>query len=339
MPEQKTNFLQKPQINISCPSTARMWLVSLCAFLCVLQSAVNDDGKSFIIMLTAVFSAVIVELLLTWRKSGFSKIKDGSAVAAAVVFSLLLPNNIHPVYAALGTLFAITVVKYSFGGLGSNWLNPALGGWLFIRFSWPSAFENALEGYHSSVTEMAASGASALDNSVSSFFNDTVLSIPGVQLPSGYIDLLFLNNPGIIADRGIFMLLLGTIIITAVGINRYWVPLVFLSVYCFLIRFAGAADMFWSGDMLYGLFSGGTIAAAFILAAEPSSAPKLKAGVLFAAVLQAVLSWFFRYRCLEYTGCFMALALVNCFTPVIRFLEEKFFLSPNGRGIFAEKKS
>ena len=337
MPEQKMIFSNKPQINLSCPSTARMWLVCGCAFLCVLQSSFGDGGRSFVVALTALFFALLIELLLTWRNYGFGKVKDGSAAATAMILSILLPNLIHPFYAAFGAAFAITVVKYSFGGLGSNWLNPAIGGWLFIRFSWPDAFAKALEDSSSSISEMTTVGVSALDNSVTEFLNNSIFSITGAQMPSGYIDLLFNNNPGIITDRGLFSLLLGTICITAVGINRGWIPLVFITVYGFLIRFAGdLAGVYWNGDILYGLFSGGTIAAAFILAAEPASSAKLKPGILSALFLGAVLSWFFRYRCMEYTGCFIALAIINCLTPLITLAEQRSFLLRNNRGRFQE---
>jgi electron transport complex protein RnfD len=337
--ERKIIFSHKPQISIACPSTGRMWLICLCAFLCVLQSAFSDGGRSLIIALTAFLSALIIELLLTCRKNGFAKIMDGSAAATAMILALLMPNQIQMVYVFFGSAFAIAVVKYSFGGLGSNWLNPALGGWVFIRFSWPSAFKQAFNESPPSVSEMTFTGnISVLGNSVTDFLNNSVFSITGVQLPSGYIDLLFLDSPGIIADRGIFALLIGTVIITAIGINRGWIPLLFLAVYGFLIRFAGDLNgMYWNGDMLYGIFSGGTIAAAFIIAAEPSSSAKLKQGIIIAVILGAVLSWFFRYICLEYSGCFIALALTNCLTPFIRIAEEKFFLSRNNRSKLQEK--
>jgi len=328
VPEKKTVYVHKPQINISYPSTGRMWLVCCCAFFCVLQSGLTDSGKSLIIAGTALVSAIIIELLLTWRKHGASKIKDGSAAASAMILSMLLPNQIHPVYVFFGIAFAIIVVKYTFGGLGSNWLNPALGGWLFIKFSWPAGFSQALPEYIS-VSEMAsAQNISSLDSPITEFFNNSIFSIAGVQLPSGYIDLLFYSGDGAITDRGLFALLLGTVVITAIGINRGWVPLVFLAVYGFLIRFAGdVSGMYWNGDMLYGIFSGGTIAAAFIISAEPASQAKLKPGILFTVILGAFLSWFFRYKCMEYFGCFIALALINCITPVIRFIEEKLFFS------------
>jgi len=340
VPDNRIAFSQKPQINISCPTAARMWLVCGCAFLCVLQSAFSDGGKSLIIAFTALFSALLIELLFTWRKHRAAKIKDGSAAATAMILAMLLPNQIHPVFVFLGAAFAIIVVKYSFGGLGSNWLNPALGGWLFIRFTWSSAFSNALNGSTPSISEMTlTSDVSALGASVTDFLNGSIFSLFGVQLPSGYIDLLFNNNVGIITDRGLLFLLVGTIVITAVGINRGWIPLVFLAVYGFLIRFAGdLSGTYWNGDLLYGFFSGGTIAAAFILAAEPASGAKLKSGIIFTVVLSAFFSWFFRYKCMEYTGCFIALALINCLTPLIRFFEEKIFLSCNNRAKFQENR-
>lgn len=331
-------FSNKPQINISCPSNGRMWLVCLCAMLCIIQSSMSDGGQSLVIALTALFSALLTELLLTVRNKGVAKIMDGSAAASALILAMMLPNQLHPVYAALGAIFAVTVVKYSFGGLGSNWLNPALGGWLFIRFSWSSAFDKAIETSVSSVSEMTLlSDITVLDNSVTEFLNGSIFSVIGAQMPSGYIDLLFKSDPGMITDRGLFALLIGTILITAIGINRGWIPLVFLAVYGFLIRLAGdLSGELWNGDMLYGIFSGGTIAAAFIIAAEPSSSAKLKPGILFTVVLAAVLSWFFRYKCLEYSGVFIALALTNCLTPIVRLLEDKIFFSKIDRNKLQE---
>jgi len=332
--ENKNILVNKPQINISYASGARMGFVSLCAFLCILQSAMEDGGNTLIIALTTVVTALIVEFLLTWRAYGADKIKDGSAVVTALVLTLLLPNTISPVYSALGAAFAVTVVKYSFGGLGSNWLNPALGGWLLIRFSWASAFTGAVEKGAASISEISiTSNISALDNSVTEFLNNTIFSISGISLPSGYIDLLFNNNSAIIADRGLLFLLAGTIIVTAAGINRGLMPLVFLSIYGFLIRLAGdLSGLFWNGDIIYGFFSGGTIAAAFILAVEPASGTKSKLGMIFTVILSSVIAWLFRYKFMEYSGCFMAIAIVNCFSPVIRFIENELFISRNSGG-------
>lgn len=332
--QQRRIFPYKPQTNVSFPSMGRMWLICGCAFATILQSALGDGGHSLIIAFVSLYSAILTEFLLTWRDYGTARVKDGSAAVTALMLTLLLPNQINPVYAALGVMFSITVVKYSFGGLGSNWLNPALGGWLFIRVSWPSAFSGALANSPASISEMSSSAQlSVMDSTITESLNHYIFSPFGVHMPSGYIDIFFNNGPGIIADRGLFILLISTIIITAAGINRGWIPLVFLFIYSLLIRASGGLS---GGNLLYGIFSGGAIAAAFIVAAEPASGAKLRKGILFTVILAAVLSWFFRYVCREYLGSFIAIAFVNCITPIIKLIEDRFFLSYKSGGKFTE---
>jgi electron transport complex protein RnfD len=345
---------QKPQVNISRPTAGRMWLVCFCAGLGIIQSGLGDSFASLLAALTALAAALMTELLFTGKKYGLEKIKDGSAAASALVFSLLLPNQIHPVYAGMGAVFAMAVVKHSFGGLGSNWLNPSLGGWLFVRFSWPAAFDRALQGSPLSVlyggireglTDLQGSplgilkisgsgifsGASSpLDGLVSSFLNSRIFLSLGAELPAGYIDLLVHRAPGIIADRGLLALLLGTVVITAFRVSRSWAPALYLGVFALLVRIFGAlpfGGLLWNGDVLFGLFSGGTFAAAFLLAADPATGAKSKGGILVTVVLGAFLSWIFRYQGLESQGAFFAAALVNAATPLIREFERRRFYS------------
>lgn len=341
---------QSPQVNISWSTSGRMWLMCFCAIIAVIQSAISDSGASIIVALSAVCAAVLAELAITYRKSKFAKIKDGSAVASALIFSLLLPNLIHPVYAVLGALFAMVVIKHSFGGLGSNWLNPAVGAWLFVRFSWPGAFLTALEGSPLRIIEESARGGglpgapmrllqaseaaaafgTALDGSVSGFLNNMFFSLVKAELPQGYVDLLISRFPGIIADRGLLALLVGTVIITAFGIGRSWLPVAYLGTFGVFVYIFGDlpfGGLLFDGDVLFALFSGGTIVAAFMLAAYPVSGAKSFAGVLAGAVTGGFLSWVFRYAGFEIYGAFFAIALVNALNPVLRFLEARIFFS------------
>jgi electron transport complex protein RnfD len=348
MGKKEVHIEQKPQVNISRPTAGRMWLIGACAVPGIVQSGLTDSGASLIVAASALASAVLVELLLTWKASGFEKIKDGSAAASALVFSLLLPNHIHPVCAGLGAAFAMAVVKHSFGGLGSNWMNPGLGGWLFVRFSWPGFFDRALEGsplavFHEGLRagvfgisgmDQFSAAASPLDGAVRGFFNSRIFSAAGAELPPGYIDLLVSRSPGIIADRGLLALLAGTIVIAAFQARRAWIPAVFLGVFGVLVRAFGAlpyGGLPGQGDVLFAFFSGGTFAAAFLLAADPATGAKSNAGVLAAVILAGILAWFFRCRGLEPYGAFFAVALVNALSPLIRSLERRLFYASPGR--------
>lgn len=322
MPE--TVLELKPQVNISRSTATRMWLVFCCAFIAVIQSSVSDSGASFFIALTAVFAALITELLITYPAHGFSKIGDGSAAASALVLALLLPNQINPVYAAFGAVFAIAVIKHSFGGLGANWLNPALGGWIFIHFSWPLTFNRALETASSEVPESATSVSYA----ISGFLNKVVFSVFHAELPSAYIDLFSLQTPGIIADRAVLALVVVTSLVAAFQISHSWMSIVYLAVYGFLIRLAGCMQtegLWWSGDILFGFLSGGTLVAAFILIADPSSGARSAAGNAIVAVSAAIFSFAFRFPGGCFYGCFFAVAVVNALTPILCQFERRSF--------------
>ncbi len=253
MTDRELTLKQNPLVNVSRPTAARMWLVAICAFLAALQSSMGDSFLSLIIALSALVSALLTELLITYKTRGFTKIKDGSAAASALVLALLFPNHIHPVYAALSAVFAIAVVKHSFGGLGANWMNPALGGWLFARFSWPQGFSIAL---NNSMSGMDGAGT-AFGNMVNSSLNKTFFSFLGAELPPGYIDLFALKTPGIIADRAVLVIVLTTAVIAASQISRSWVSFVYLAVFGFLTRMLGDPAL-WNGDVIYAFLSGGT---------------------------------------------------------------------------------
>jgi len=316
------------QVNIARPTATRMWLVFCCALLAVVQSAIGDAGMSFAVAIAALVSAILAELLMTSTVHGLNKIKDGSAAASAMVLTLLLPNQIHPVYAALGAAFAMVVVKHSFGGLGSNWMNPALGGWLFIRFSWPQAFNRALDG----MTVSAPQTGSAGDQIIGNFFNKFVFRFLGAELPPGYIDIFSLQSPGIIADRAVLALVISVAVIAAFEISRSWLSLLYLAVFGFLVRMAGgdAGGGWWTGDVIFTFFSGGALVTAFILIVDPSSGAKSIPGNIIVVVLAAILSLVFRVFASVFYGCFFAVALVNAFTPLLCKLERRllFSLSP-----------
>ena len=312
------------QVNIARPTATRMWLVFCCALLAVVQSAIGDAGASFAIAIAALVSAVLTELLMTSTVHGLNKVKDGSAAASAMVLALLLPNQIHPVYAALGAAFAMVVVKHSFGGLGSNWMNPALGGWLFIRFSWPQAFNKALEG----MADSAPQAGSAGDQIIGNFLNKFIFRFLGAELPPGYIDIFSLQSPGIIADRAVLALVISVAVIAAFEISRSWLSLLYLAVFGFLVRMAGSGDgSWWTGDVIFTFFSGGALVTAFILIVDPSSGAKSIPGNIIIVVLAAILSLVFRVFASVFYGCFFAVALVNALTPFLCKMERRLFFS------------
>ena len=329
-----------------------MRLVSACAFLVIFQSSLSDGGHSLFIALAALLGTVGTELVFNLRQRDFS-VKDTSAVASALILSLFLPNSINPLFAFLGGVFAMAVIKHSFGGLGSNWVNPAAGAWLFIRSAWPVAYNRSLEGGHlinlsasvegglsdnlgSPLTLLMINGWSStpLDNKISSFFNQTIFSFTGSLLPQSYLALFSPKGPGIIADRGMLFLLLGTILISAFQCFRFWLPALFILVYSFLVRIFGALPFggpLGKGDLIFALFSGGTLAAAFFLVTDPATGPKSTLGNAAYIILCALFAFLFRYPALDPYGAVTAVLFGNALVPLINRVENTLYYEKRKR--------
>ena len=331
MPDRGDIYTLSPQVNISRSTTTRMWIVFSCALLAILQSAFGDNGRSLLVAFASLAAALLAEFFVTGKTYGFNKLKDGSAAASALVLTLLLPNTINPLYAAMGGAFAMIVVKYSFGGLGSNWLNPALGGWLFIRFSWPVTFTRALAGSQ----EYFSGPGSAADQWLGGFLNRSVFPVFSAVLPSGYIDLFSSNLPGIIADRAGLALILGISLITAFQISRTWLSVLYLAVFGVLVRMLGDLPLgnWWNGDVILGLLSGGTLVTAFILIADPSTRAKSRWGNALLVFAAAVLGVIFRYLGAVSYGCFIAVALVNSLVALLSKAERMLLYAANEGGV------
>ena len=228
-----------PLVHFSSSTSVRMWLLSFCALKMILQSSLYDSFYSLILALTVTVTALLTEFFILYFKNGkTSQLKDGSVVVTALVFTLLLPNRMPLSFAVFGIIFSIGIIKHCFGGLGSNWLNPAAGGWLFVRLSWPGVFNNALNNSTFYLSEEIVSDG--FMSNIFSFLNSTVLTFFRAEIPLSYANLFMSSEPGIIADRGILALLVGTILITAFRINRSLIPAVWLTTFGFFTFMTGA---------------------------------------------------------------------------------------------------
>jgi len=310
---------EQPLVNLACSTAFRMWMISGCLFLAVLQSASTDSLYSLWVALCAVAAGLATEFLVLFKSRKLKALQDGSAVASALLLTLLLPNQIPLVYVAAGSVFAMAVVKHSFGGLGANFLNPALAGWLFVRFSWASSFYTG--------TNLAYPlGDSSPSNWLSTLLSSVIASLSGIQPPAPYMNILAFSSQGLIADRGVLALLIGIIVLCVTKVIRISIPVVFLAVFGLLVRYAG--DLFqggevWEGNVFFALCSGGTLVTAFFLASDPATSAKSNGGTLFTALASGVLAFLFRFYGGALYGAFFAVLFINTLVPLLRVFERK----------------
>jgi electron transport complex protein RnfD len=314
------------QKSLVLSTTARMYIVAACAFLVILQSSLTDNFSSMRIALFAVLAGLITETLICLA-TGRRTIYDGSTIVTALVLTMLMPNNIHPGFAVFGVVFAIAVIRFPFGGLGANWLNPALGGALAVRFSWAAVWQESLEtgSLEPQGFNLAQFVTTPNGEMVSDFLNEHVFSLFSARLPPLYVDLFSLPTAGIIADRGLFALTVGSIIIVSCAAFRAWMPFLYLAAYLFLVHLAGASglNLEGGGDVFYALCTGGTLVTAFYLLADPVTGPKSNAGSTFYVLCAALLTFVFRFLKMELYGAFFAVAFLNTLLPMFRVMERR----------------
>jgi len=311
---------EQPLVNLAFPTAFRMWAISGCLFMAVLQSASTDSLYSLWIALCAVAAGLLTEFLVLFKRGKLDALKDGSALASALLLTLLLPNQIPLVYAAAGSIFAMAVVKHSFGGLGANFLNPALAGWFFVRFSWAASF------YTGAVSASYPMHAFSPPNWLNSLLSGVFSSLTSINPPAGYINTLVSSSPAIIADRGVLALLLGIIVLCVTKVIRISVPLIFLAAFGLLIRYAG--DLFqgeelWEGNVFFAICSGGTLVTAFFLVSDPATSAKSNGGTLFTALAGGILAFLFRFYGESLYGALFAVLFINTVVPLLRVFERK----------------
>ncbi len=299
------------------------------------------------VLAVAVASALLAEALtsLAWRKV---TVGDGSAAVTGLIVGMLMPPGAPLYVPAVASAFGIIVVKQTFGGLGRNWMNPALGGVVFALFSWTdamsrwlpvrgagagsaasaplSAFRDAIasgkvpRGTPLAVLQASGYPWSGVDGSVMSWVNDHILSLLGTSLPRGTFDLLVGNVAGRIGEVSVPFLLLGAAWLLARRVIHWQVPVTYLLTFCVAAQVFGGLPLgrgWLAGGMLFQLFSGSLVLGAFFMATDPVTSPLTRNGRLLYGVSLGVLTFFLRYFGSPGDGVPLAIILGNCLTPLI----------------------
>ena len=234
------------------------------------------------------------------------KVYDLSAVVTGVLLAFVCPVTIPYWCIILGDFFAIVIVKQLFGGLGRNFVNPALAGRAFM-FSWPVLMSTWIKvGF--------ANAAPILGNA------DIVTSAtPLASMHQGYIDPaagsildMFLGNVGgSLGETSALLLLIGLVYLLARKIIKLHIPLSYIAtvaVLTFLFPM-GNDRLTW---MAAQLFSGGLMLGAIFMATDYVTSPITKLGQVVFGIGCGVLTVLIRYLGGYNEGVSYAILIMNC---------------------------
>ena len=305
----------------------------------LLVAGVVFGVRAIFITMVSVAAAVATEHFISTRlMKKKTTIGDLSAVLTGLLLAFNLPVAISPVLAILGSVFAIAVAKMAFGGLGFNFINPALAGRAFLMASYPAAmtgaifaqsgFAGKLPANLSGMDLSAISGAKALDGISAATPLEAVVRLQGLpnfellDLQSAFAPLFFGNVGGTIGETSAFALLIGGIYLIYKRIINPMVPLIYIGGIFLLYWIFGGTDVaFFSGAALtiptFQILSGGIFLAAFFMLTDMTTTPITAKGQAIFAAGCAFITYIIRKYGGYPEGASYAILLMNLLTPII----------------------
>lgn len=246
---------------------------------------------------------------------------DGSAVLTGILLAFNMPSNIQPWIVIVGALFAIGIVKMTFGGLGCNLFNPALAGRAFLLISFPvemTTWPKPGQGFGAYLD--AETGATPLSIMKEAFKSGDASVLE--KLPS-FQDMMFGNTGGCIGEVCAAALILGFIILLVKKVITWHIPVSIIVTVAFLSLvldnhtgiLSNANPVFT--NPLVEVMSGGLLLGAIFMATDYVTSPMSKKGQLVYGVAIGFLTVIIRTFGAYPEGMSFAILIMNAFVPLI----------------------
>lgn len=273
------------------------------------------------LILISVASSVFFEALIQKLFKRPITINDFSAVITGILLAFNLPASAPWWLPIMGTAFAIIVVKQLFGGLGSNFMNPALAGRAMLLTSWPahmSTFTGTRPDVVATATPLAIMkyGMGESTHAVTS-----ASSSQGAQLPELW-DMFIGNIPGAIGETSALLLLIGAAYLIIRKVIDWKIPVFYIGTTFIMLMLFGVEAEY----LPYHLLGGGLILGAFYMATDYASSPVTPLGRIIFAVGAGFLTALIRVKGGYPEGVSYSILLMNVATPLIeKYTKPKVF--------------
>ena len=282
-------------------TTSRIMLYVIIALLPTSLFGIYNFGyKALVLILVTIASCVASEWVFNKIVHKKQTIDDLSAVVTGLLLALNLPATLPWWEAVIGGVFAIVVVKCLFGGLGQNFMNPALGARCFLLIAFAADMtkfritKNGIEVY-SSVTPLAAMRNGEAVNTM---------------------DMLIGRTAGTIGETSAIAILIGAIFLILMGVINLRIPASYIITFAvFMLLFGGHG---FDGSYLTAqLCGGGLMLGAFFMATDYVTSPITPMGQIIFGICCGILTGLFRCFGANAEGVSFAIILSNILVPLI----------------------
>ncbi|HZW49274.1 MAG TPA: RnfABCDGE type electron transport complex subunit D [Bacillota bacterium] len=309
MQQEKLVIQSAPHIHSSMTTQKIMFYV-ISALVPAAAAGVFYFGlRALMHLLISILLAVLTEAVVQKLMHQPITIRDGSAILTGLLIGMNLPVAAPLWIGGVGSVFAIALVKQAFGGLGHNFMNPALAARAMMLASWPSFMTNWTTPFDGLATATPLAILKA--------------GIPNTTALPTYWDMFIGNIGGCIGETSALALLLGGVFLIYKEVIDYRIPLAYIgTVYIFGSIFG--ADGLNSG--LFYLLAGGMMLGSIFMATDYVSSPATARGRWIYGIGCGLITMLIRLWGSYPEGVSFSILLMNIAAPLIeRFTIPKKF--------------
>lgn len=255
----------------------------------------NFGIRAALIVAVCIATCVISEFVYEKIMKLPVTIGDLSAVVTGLLLALNLPSSIPWWIAAIGSVFAIIIVKMLFGGIGQNFMNPALGARCFLLICFTARMTNFTYDGVSTATPLAVLKSGG--------------SVNAWDMLTGFI-------PGTIGETSVIAIIIGAVILLLVGVIDARIPFSYIITFVlFLVLFADQGrDPYYITCQLCG---GGLMLGAFFMATDYATSPITNNGKIIYGICLGIMTGIFRVFSSSAEGVSYAIIFCNLLVPLI----------------------
>ena len=296
--EKLLNVSSSPHVRNKITTQNLMFDVAIAMIPASVYGVWQFGMHALLVLIATVVSCVLSEYVYEKLMKKPITVSDGSAVVTGMILALNMPPEIPVWIPFLGGIFAIIVVKQLYGGLGQNFMNPALAARCFLLISFAgfmNNFSSAKLGFDSmsGATPLAAMRAG----------NDVDL-----------MSLIVGRVPGTIGEVSVIALLIGAVYMIARKVISPRIPLIYIGTVAVFIFLFGGFDITYVAKEVC---AGGLIFGALFMATDYVTSPLSKTGQVVYGLFLGILTGIFRLWGASPEGVSYAIILGNLFVPLI----------------------
>ena len=280
----------------------------------LIWAVIRFGMQALVLTVTSVVASMFFEWLYRKAMKKPQSVMDLSAMVTGMLLAFVCPPSTPLWMVVIGDFFAIVVVKQLFGGIGKNFINPALAGRAFLLGSYAGVMTTWVDPTVNKVPLLSSTAEMVTGATPLAYMKTGDMAALAEKYTIG--DMFVGNSGGSLGEVSAMLLLVGGAYLMWRKVISWHIPVAYLgtvAVLTFLFPKAGSS-VEW---MLYSLFSGGLFLGAFFMATDYATSPMTKKGQVIYGIGCGLFTVFIRYFGSYNEGVCYSIMVMNCCTALI----------------------